>query len=266
MSDNQDNLLAVTSAVKDFFKTIDSETVLPIDSDGLIRILVDTTMLEGGGYAPEHTYSISRAGNQYNAVAKGFKEKVSFVNLCNIFLSKDRSADKSCIGDMIWHPADFAISIQANSLGKPISHANGPSRYSNPSVIQKVSNAVREYMKSLNPDQLISIDKDNLTQILIDVTMLEDDELALQITYSITRSEGQYNVVAYGFKTQASFVDICGLFLSKERSSDKSCIVDMIWYPKEFAIAIIANSLGTNSLKYAVTSYGTSRTSGRSLY
>jgi hypothetical protein len=116
------NLASVEKAVRDFIKTLDADIIIQIDYENLVQILVDLTMAQSG--APRLTYSITRAGGEYNVVAKGYTKQVSLLDLVTLFCGKDRTADKSCIKDMIWHPKEYAISVQANSINPRSSSAS----------------------------------------------------------------------------------------------------------------------------------------------
>ena len=128
--------------------------------------------------------------------------------------------------------------------------------------LEAVENAVRTYMKGIEKDTIIQIDYENLVQILIDLTMAQAG--APRLTYSITRAAGEYNIVAKGYTKQLSLLDLVTLFCGKERTADKSCIKDMTWHPKEFAISVQANSINPRSASSSSSkTFGNTRLAGR---
>jgi hypothetical protein len=89
---------------------------------------------------------------------------------------------------------------------------------------------------------------------------------APRLTYSITRAAGEYNVVARGYSKQISLLDLVTLFCGKDRTADKSCIKDMIWHPKEYAISVQANSINPRSSSSSSKAYGNTRLAGRPVH
>lgn len=107
------NYDVVETAVRDYMKTVPD--VIEIDYENIVQILVDLTMIQSGR-AARLSYSVTRAGNEYNIVAKGFSEQSSMVDTINHFCGKERPACFACIKDVTWHPKEYALAIQANSI------------------------------------------------------------------------------------------------------------------------------------------------------
>lgn len=107
--------LRVEKAVRDFMKTLPEETVLPIDFENIVQILVDLTLSESGSDA-RVTYSCTRSLSEYTVVAKGFDKTASVGDLATIFLSKNRDNDKSTVEEVTVHWKDCALSVIVKSI------------------------------------------------------------------------------------------------------------------------------------------------------
>lgn len=107
----------VISKVREYMGALQADhpnVIRPMDRENLESILVDLSMIQDG--TPELEYSITRSGNQYTVVARGFTEYIDLVALARNFMADDRASDKRGVHGLGNFPKSRGYGIEVNSI------------------------------------------------------------------------------------------------------------------------------------------------------
>lgn len=107
----------VISKVREYMSKLQAEhpnVIKPMDKENLETILVDLSMIQDG--TPQLEYSITRSGNQYTVVARGFTEFICLVSLARTFMSDERESNKRGVHGLGNFPTSRGYSVEVNSI------------------------------------------------------------------------------------------------------------------------------------------------------
>lgn len=99
---------------REYLKTVRDEVLRPIDRGNAEAVLVGLIMAQPGG--PRLRYSVTRVGEQYTIVAKGYTKGIDGLRFAETFIGRDRTNEMRSVTTFMMHPGDAALTVYMNSV------------------------------------------------------------------------------------------------------------------------------------------------------